>query len=446
MKMIEEAIGISDIGLYVPTPRMDLRTLTDERVATVPQLRRHFDRAIRVTGQRAIRFPRPWEDTATMAAEATAGLLDRLPAERIRRLRSLAVGTESAVDHSKPVSAYVQGMLTKGGYPIPETLASYQVQHACAAGTMSLLNVAGNLALTGLSEEFGIAVCSDVARYEGKSTAEVTQGAGSVAMLVERNPKLVALDLEHVGYCSRDVDDFFRPLGSVTAKVKGQYSMQCYRQNLDGALADYAGRAGTTVKDLLASTDYFVLHAPFRNMPAMALERLIQSELGLDETGTQEFLAQRGFYDAYEVVADVGNIYTGSMYLSLASLLSRRYQAEGNGIVGKRILFASYGSGNTMIVYSGTVAAQAPTVIPQWGQSVVDEGLASSMEGYEIWMHQEHIRDHAQEMPLRLEVPAGRYYLASRRDDGYREYAFAQAATSWPTTAAAPQTVEAQRR
>ncbi len=445
MKTKVNAIGISDIGIYVPTPRMDLQALAAKRVAAVPQLRRHFERAIRVTGQRAIRFPRPWEDTATMAAEATAGLLDRLPRERLRRLRSLAVGTESAVDHSKPVSAYVQGMLTKGGYPIPDTLASYQIQHACAAGTMSLLNVAGSLALTGRDDEFGIAVCSDVARYEGKSTAEVTQGAGSVAMLVERDPKLLSLDLGAVGYFSRDVDDFFRPLGSVTAKVKGQYSMQCYRQNLDGALADYAGRVGSTVKDVLASTDYFVLHAPFRNMPAMALERLVQSELGLDEADTREFLSQRGFYEAYQVVADVGNIYTGAMYLSLASLLAQRYQAEGDAIVGKRILFASYGSGNTMVVYGGTIVPEAPAVIAGWGESVVDQGVASSMEGYELWMHQEHVRDHAREMPLHLEVPTRSYYLASYRDDGYREYAFAEAPTAWPATALEPQPVEARR-
>jgi hydroxymethylglutaryl-CoA synthase len=59
-------------------------------------------------------------------------------------------------------------------------------------------------------------------------------------------------------------------------------------------------------------------------------------------------------------IADIGNTYSASMYLFLAFLLRERYEALGEGIVGKRLLLACYGSGNTMIVLSGIVAPASP--------------------------------------------------------------------------------------
>ena len=109
---------------------------------------------------------------------------------------------------------------------------------------MALLSVASMLQTSNLPGESGIVMASDIARYDTESTAEITQGAGAVAMLVENSPKLIDLDLSTVGYYSQDVDDFFRPLGSKTAKVKGRYSMDCYLESLEGAFLDHCRRAG----------------------------------------------------------------------------------------------------------------------------------------------------------------------------------------------------------
>ncbi len=105
------AAGVSNIALYIPAPRIDLRSLVERRVLDNPRLDRHMERACRVTGQRAIRFPEPWEDSATMAAEAALGLLRDTHRIDPKSVRHLVVGTETGVDHSKPVSAYLQGML-----------------------------------------------------------------------------------------------------------------------------------------------------------------------------------------------------------------------------------------------------------------------------------------------------------------------------------------------
>ena len=447
-------VGIGDISLYVPSPRMDLNRLVSYRLETLPNMERHFERALRTTGQRSIRFPRSWEDSATMAAEAAARLLSGTHGRKLdmQALRYLVSGTETGLDYSKPLSAYVQGMLNAAGYNLPNHIASYQVQHACAGATAGILTTAALLSASRGDADFGVVTASDIARYEGKSTAEVTQGAGAAAVLIEANPALLEIDVARPGFYSSDVDDFFRPLGSVTARVKGQYSMVCYRDSLAGALADFAKRNMTTVRDLLLSTDYFVLHAPFRNMPGIALEKIFENELGLSPEAVRSHLEARGLYDSLEPIADTGNTYTASVFIALASLLRNRYAAEGNAIIGKSILVSSYGSGNTMILLSGRIAERAPSVIASWPNPLVDEGYSASADEYERWMHQGYQQpgtvNEAQGVPELLHTgttdqqpTAGSFYLRDVRKDGYRDYGVVpqsglqQAGTEQTTTA-----------
>ena len=417
--------GISDIGIYLPAPKIGLDTVVGQRVAEVPRLERHLDRARRTTGQRSIRFPTVWEDTATMAASSAHRLITANPDLDPARIRYLAVGTESGLDHSKPVASFVQGMLQASGVAVPESVSTFQVQHACAAGTISLLSVASLLQASGRTDESGVVICSDVARYDTHSTAEITQGAGSIALLVENNPQLVELDLTTQGYCSRDVDDFFRPLGSKTAQVKGTYSMQMYHETLHSAFLDHCARVGRSPQQVLAETDLVVLHAPFRNLPEMAMKKLLSSHLGLDEDDARSYLEERGLYDAIDVVADVGNIYTGATYLTLAAQLYRQYQRHGDAIIGKRILIASYGSGNTMTVLSGVVAPGAPAVIDRWDlAAIVDGGRPASFAEYQQWINGPYVPTGLNHTPERDSDVLPIFRLDSIRDDGYREYGY----------------------
>jgi hydroxymethylglutaryl-CoA synthase len=430
--MNDKKLGISDIGIHIPSPRMDLHDLIKERVASDPNLARHLDRAVLTTGQRAIRFPNLWEDTATMAAQAARNLLVRRSREQLAGLRYLVAGTETTVDHSKPVSAYVQGMLQRSGLEVPGSLSSFQVQHACAGGTLSAISVASMLAMSNRGTESGIVVASDVARYQPASTAEITQGAGAVSLLIEPAPKLIELDLSTVGYCSQDVDDFFRPLGSSIAQVKGRYSMDVYQQNFQSAFLDHCQRAGEDPKKLLAATDLFVLHTPFRNMPEMAMKKLLELHLGLGGEEAEAFLHERGFYAGVDPIADVGNTYSASMYLFLAFLLKDRYGALGEGIVGKRLLLASYGSGNTMIVISGTVAPGAPRVIESWDlRSIFTSARRASMNDYSIWTAGPYAAGEYAKFLGPAQVPSGAFYLSGVREDGYREYNFAADPRQW---------------
>ncbi len=259
------AVGVSDLSLYVPGPVMSVKELAEIRVKENPELEEHMERALKATDQRAIRYPRIWEDTATFGAEAVKILLDR--GADPAAVRHLVSGTETAVDHSKPTSAYVMGMLQRAGYGLGPRLTTYQIQHACAGGTLAALDISAFLMASGRKDGTGIAFCTDIARYDRASTAEVTQGSGAVGILLENSPKLLELDLATVGYSSEDVDDFFRPLGSTTAKVRGGYSIKCYNQALLTSWEDHARQKGLTNAELLAETDYYVLHTPFKKMP-----------------------------------------------------------------------------------------------------------------------------------------------------------------------------------
>jgi hydroxymethylglutaryl-CoA synthase len=420
VKRTDRPIGISDIGVYVPPPMIDLQDVVTRRVAENPGMERHLERAVRVTGQKSIRFPEPWQDTATLAAQAVRDLLRGNPRIDPCSLRHLAVGTESGVDHSKPVSAYVQGMLQRADVAIPSSLSSFQAQHACAGATVALLSVAGLLAAGGRRGDSGLVVASDVARYQTGSTAEITQGAGAVALHVESSPKLLEIDLGSVGFHSRDVDDFFRPLGSATARVKGSYSMDCYSDGLDAAFLDHCVLGALTPEKALRETDFFVLHTPFRNMPETALEKLFARRLGMDAVRSRELLGERGFFSSVDPLARIGNIYTGSMYAVLAFLLEDRYRAMGEKIVGKRILLASYGSGNTMMVFSARVASGAPRVISRWDlRRVFDSAREASFEEYAQWASGTEVNSRLVENAV---IPPGTFFLAGVRKDGYREY------------------------
>ena len=415
--------GIGDIALYIPRAEMKLSELVSRRAAEKPELETHLKRAQETTGQERFRFPSFWEDTATLAAEAARSLTARMRSEQLRSLRFLASGTETSVDHSKPVSAYVQGMLHQIQAGVPESIASYQVQHACAGGALAAITVGSVLALNPERRESGIVVCSDIARYQTSTTAEVTQGSGAAALLVETNPRLLSLDLDTQGFHSRDVDDFFRPLGAVTASVRGGYSMKCYVESMHAALADHARRSGVDAATVLRETDLFVLHAPFRNMPVVAMNRILGDVLGYSAQDSADFLESRGFSAAIDPVSRIGNTYTASLFVSLAFLLADRFRVLGRAIAGKKVLLVSYGSGNTMAVISGTVSPDAPAVIASWDLSTVWRAAqAASMSEYDEWLDRPNMNTTYNTVLSGKEIPVGAFYLESIRSDGYRIY------------------------
>ena len=416
-------VGIHDLALAVPRNRIDLAELAARRIADDPSMEKRLARALATTGQRTMRYPGPTEDTVTLAAEALRTLLDARPDLDSKGLRFLTLGTETGVDMSKAGSSYVLGLLQNSGYSLPTTLSTFQVQHACAGGTLALLTLAAFLQAAGQEGDCAAVLTSDIARYKAPSTAEITQGAGASALWVARNPDLLELDLTTAGFASHDVDDFFRPLGSTIARVKGGYSLACYHESLDQAFEDHCRRAGVSPADELASVDAFSLHVPYATMPVSAMEKLLEKHLALDAAASRTFLEERGFFAGLEPTAQIGNLYTGSLYLNLVFGLAERASVWGAHTAGKKVLLASYGSGNNMAVFVGRLAPQALRTISKWRlEPLLTDFDDPSFDFYQSWLHTEKSAHNYAALYAANPPQPGRFALTGIREDGYREY------------------------
>ncbi|MDB4935579.1 MAG: Hydroxymethylglutaryl-CoA synthase [Labilithrix sp.] len=313
----------------------------------------------------------PSEDTVALAATAATRLL-RAHDIDVSQIGMLVVGTETGVDHSKPVASFVQGLLG-----LPRTMRTFDTQHACYGGTAALMAACDWIASGSAGGKSALVVCSDIARYGMQSAGEPTQGGAAVAMLVSARPELLAIDHGTSGVFSTDVHDFWRPIGRREAVVDGHYSIECYLEAVAGAYRAWRERA--TARGFLNDASMprseqlarMIYHAPFCKMARKAhlhvrrceLEELAGAPLDAAALAREEREGAASF-DA-QVAASlllasrVGNTYTGSLYLGLASLL----HAQGTELAGQRMGLFSYGSGCSSEMFSGVVGPRAAEII-----------------------------------------------------------------------------------
>ena len=427
--------GISDLAFHIPAPSMDLEELVRHRVTQGGDQAR-LENALAWTGQQRIRIPDWYEDPVTMLAEATRRLIQRgsVPPQSIRHYLS---ATETAQDCAKPLSAWARGLV--GGERIGPAAVTYEVKHACAGGTYAILSVLNALraehASVRSTAEVGIVGMSDVANYPAGSTAELTRGAGAVAVLLTPQPALLEIDSGLVGVWGEDVDDFFRNPRSPHPTVRGRYSVDCYLRSLERAYLNFKERAlacGAMTRPhgghFLDNFDYVVLHAPFHSMPMKAMEDLLMRIRGMNTDEAQAEMARLHIRESVAGIRQTGNLYTGSLYLCLADLLVKEESRLRAAIEGRRVLMASYGSGNTMVVFSARVVPGAGSVIRGLGVSDAVEKEARHLPAEAadqlIGMDRNDPAAHRALLDQRAhEIPAGRYYLRGIREDGYRDYA-----------------------
>jgi hydroxymethylglutaryl-CoA synthase len=326
-------VGLSDIAIYVPPyylPHEDLAAAYG-----IPKEKYNIG-----LGNQNMAVVPNWEDTVSMAANAGQLVLEKSGTDP-QDIHQLIVSTESGVDHSKPVASFVQGLLKIG-----TRCRVYEIKNACYGGTAGLVDSIERLSHAGKPSRKSMLIMVDVARYGFGSLGEPTQGAGAVAMLVENNPRLCSVDLSLNGVFSKDVFDFWRPTGhDVPIVAPGKLSIECYLMALEGAASEFRSNAGIEKGKLMDYLDYVIYHMPFTNMAKKAHRRLIEIEYRDSDPEKQEQIFNETF--SSKVVPgllgarEVGNIYTGSLYMGLISLLEQ----EREKIEDKRIGLFSYGSG-----------------------------------------------------------------------------------------------------
>ena len=300
-------------------------------------------------GAREMAIAEPGEDTVALAA--LAGKRALAAAGNIE-LGMLVVGTETGVDHSKPVASFVHGLLD-----LPKAMRVFDTQHACYGGTAGLMNAIDWIASGAAAGRAALVVCSDIARYGMHTAGEPTQGGGAIAMVIAEDPAMLELDVGISGAASTHVHDFWRPLGRREACVDGHYSMQCYTDALATAYRGWKTRAiarelvrgdGIT-SEQLARICY---HVPFCKMAKKA-HAAVRACDGAESDDPTSYAAR--VEPSLWACARVGNIYTGSLYLALLGALD----TDAAALATKRIGLFSYGSGCTSEFFSGVVGQRA---------------------------------------------------------------------------------------
>jgi len=326
-------VGIEAIAFHCPEHYIELADLAKARGVDP-------DKYTKGLGQVRMAVATPMEDTVTLAVNAALKALENFDIDP-KDIGTLVVGTESGVDHSKPVAVYVHEALG-----LRSNCQTYETKHACF-GAMAAVSSAQDWISCGRARgSKALIVASDIARYGVGDPGEPTQGAGAVAMVISDTPNLLYFDSEISGYYTKHVMDFWRPLYSKTAFVDGPYSIDCYLNALDGALADALAKATIPALYKLDQLQACIYHVPFAKMAAKAHHRHFEIDAGekIDKESERCADVRKSFAQKtgpwLSLNAVVGNIYTGSVFLSLIDLLRSNTSANL-----RQISMFSYGSG-----------------------------------------------------------------------------------------------------
>ncbi|MCB0584567.1 MAG: hypothetical protein KDD06_04470 [Phaeodactylibacter sp.] len=350
-------VGIDDMAAYIPKIYLPIATLAEERNLEYAKLNKGL-------GLEAMAVADAHEDVATMAANAVLELMEknRLRPQEVGRIY---MGTESSVDGSKPMATYVLEMLTQYYEALygPDCFLNCDVvdlTFACIGAVDALQNTLDWV--KGGENRIGIVVGSDNAKYELGSGGEYTQGAGSIALLVKQNPRLISIG-DAWGVATRPVHDFFKPLriatkesllhealklagkGSQAARealsrlaemppnggvltsseanimlhketpvFDGPYSNACYQERIREALTHFAPQAGYDVQAeaISGNWDKMAFHLPYafqarRMFPEVYLMEAKATgkwaswakEYGLEEPARENFGDEAAFEKAH---------------------------------------------------------------------------------------------------------------------------------------------------
>jgi hydroxymethylglutaryl-CoA synthase len=288
----QTAVGIDDLAAYIPKLYLPIETLATQRQLEYIKLNKGL-------GLSAMAFPDAHEDVATMAANAILELLLRngIAPQRVGRIY---IGTESSLDGAKPMASYVIDMLSQyfSEQYGPDCFLNCDVvdmTFACIGAVDALQNTLDWV--RGGDDRIGIVAGSDIAKYELGSTGEYTQGAGSIAMLIKPEPRLLAIH-DTWGVASRSVHDFYKPLRRVskTALVEevlrlagSDLSAEAILGRLNGAL-EAQGVLDSQEHEITLHRETPVFDGPYSNLcyqnRIWEALRHYAAEMGLSDSST----------------------------------------------------------------------------------------------------------------------------------------------------------------
>ncbi|KLT69585.1 hydroxymethylglutaryl-CoA synthase family protein [Flavobacterium sp. ABG] len=403
--------GIDAISFDVANIHLPIKTLATARNIEPEKLEKGLG-LIKMT------LPDAHQDAVVFGANALTKLITENQIN-LNEISRIYVGTESAIDSSKPISSFLIALMEqKFG---EDSLAECDVvdfTFACIGGVDALQNCMDFVKLNPTKK--AIVVTTDFAKYDLNSTGEYTQGAGALAMLVTSNPRIIAFD-ENWATSTKGVFDFFKPYRSISKETiaqnenndpwfdnleaeieihkdqpvfDGQYSNQCYMDRTRNAYFSFKKLKNTT-ETLYNTWHSIIMHLPYSFQGRRMLseiyvldsaEKIIADDIQpadyqnkIKEVGKSEdyrkFVTEK-LQPAELASSLIGNLYTGSIFMGLLSTLAHFYDTKKD-ISGTKFGFLAYGSGSKSKVFEGTIQ-------PEWqsalSQTKLFENLTESVE------------------------------------------------------------------
>ncbi|OUL63969.1 hydroxymethylglutaryl-CoA synthase family protein [Flavobacterium sp. AJR] len=430
--------GIDAITFDVAKIHLPIKTLATARNIEPEKLEKGL-------GLINMTLPDTYQDTVVFGANTLTKLIEDNKID-LSEIGRIYVGTESAIDSSKPISSFLIALMEqKFG---EDTLAECDVvdfTFACIGGVDALQNCIDYVKLNPTKK--AIVVTTDFAKYDLNSTGEYTQGAGALAMLVTSNPRIIAFE-NNWATSTKGVFDFFKPYrtiskesitGNVTneswfdnleAEIEihkdqpvfdGQYSNQCYMDRTRNAYFSFK-KLKNTSETVYNSWKSIIMHLPYSFQGRRMLSEIyaLDSETKIisgDESTTeyQNKLKEISKSEAYKTfVTDklqpaelasslIGNLYTGSIFMGLLSTLAHFYDTK-NEISGTQFGFLAYGSGSKSKVFEGTIQ-------PEWKSALTETKLFETLEKSTEIDFETYEKLHKKEQKQSIRTPKNEWVL-----------------------------------
>lgn len=364
-------IGIDSIGFYAPRFYLNLSDLAVIRNVDPNK----YKKGLLI---KEMRFPEVGEDIVSMGLKAGYNALLRGNINP-KKIDAIFVGTETITYAVKSVSNILAQLLG-----ININSLTQDVYNACAAGTLAILNAIA--LIEGDVIKRALVIGADISSYNLESPGEPTQGAGAVAFVLSKNPRIATFS-KKFGKISGNINDFYRPANESVPQVFGRYSVDSYLNFQLAAFDDLTKNIG----DFYA--DYYVFHAPYSKLALKCMQNIIVKRWVKDISSTlkiephhvrssiikkiNDFMQNISFIPEFigvklkdkglkltqldimknwvltniknrviphlKVPMHFGNMYSASVWAQILYIL------ETTARVGSTIYFGSYGSGATCI-------------------------------------------------------------------------------------------------
>ena len=346
-------IGIDKIGFAMPKYFLDIADLAKARNINV-------NKYVKGLLQLEMSIAPITQDIVTLGATAASEFLTE---EDKKNIDMIIIGTESGIDQSKSASIFIHNLLGLSSFT-----RAIEVKEACYGGTAAIAIAKNHVASN--PESSVLVITSDLAKYGIGATGESTQGAGSCAMLIKKDPSILILNDDNV-YQTRDIMDFWRPNYSDFPHVDGHFSTKQYLDCLETTWNEYSKKFNKSLDNFEA----ICFHLPFPKIGLKGLNTIVPKQ----ENENLKDKLNENFHTSIIYNQKVGNIYTGSLYLNLLSLLENSKSLSS----GDNILMYSYGSGAVCEIFSVTLVDGFEKRLRSDRMADFDTRVKLSIEEYE---------------------------------------------------------------